>query len=150
MKVCTKCKESKAFFEYGKHKKESDGLRAVCTSCRKIEAHLRYKTKDKQLHLLNVIKNRAKAQNIPFNLEYDDLTPPKVCPVFNVEIGRIEPHSNSSKRFSISIDRIIPEKGYVKGNIQIISQLANVMKHDASIAELKIFANWVLKTYGEK
>jgi len=99
--------------------------------------------------LLNTIKGRAKNQGLPFNLEYDDLTPPKLCPVFNVEIGRIEPHSNNSKRFSISIDRIIPEKGYVKDNIQIISQLANVMKHDASIDELKMFARWIFKTYGE-
>ena len=149
MKICTKCKQTKALSEYGKHSKQHDGLRAVCKLCRKLEAQLSYKTKDKQLHLLNAIKNRAKAQNIPFNLEYDDLTPPKFCPVFNVEIGRIEPHSKASKRFSISVDRIIPEKGYVKDNIQIISQLANVMKHDATINELKMFARWIFNTYGE-
>jgi len=149
MKVCTKCHINKEISEFGKHKKEADGVRSVCKECRKKEAFLHYKDMDKQKHLLNTIKGRAKAQGLNFNLQYEDLNPPKFCPVFNVEIGRIEPHSKASKRFSISVDRIIPEKGYTKDNIQIISQLANVMKHDASINELKMFARWIIKTYGE-
>jgi len=149
MKICNKCNLSKQISEFGRHKKQPDGVRTVCKECRKQESFLHYKDIDKQKHLLNAIKARAKNQGLSFNLQYDDLTPPKVCPVFNVEISRIKPHSNNSKRFSISIDRIIPEKGYVKDNIQIISQLANVMKHDASIDELKMFARWVFKTYGE-
>lgn len=77
-----------------------------------------------------------------YNLTVDFLVSiaPKFCPVMKTKIkyggGKI---SNNSA----SIDRINPLKGYVKGNVQIISNLANMMKNCANKKELKLFANWV-------
>jgi hypothetical protein len=69
---------------------------------------------------------------------------PKKCPVFNKPMfpGKGKPH-----RFSPSTDRIDPSKGYVRGNIQIISMYANYLKQEASKDQLLKFAHWVL---GEK
>lgn len=67
------------------------------------------------------------------------------CPVFDVPY--VDRGSGFSK-WSPSIDKIDPTKGYVRGNIQIVSMLANCMKRDATAAELRTFAEWVLK--GEK
>jgi hypothetical protein len=66
---------------------------------------------------------------------------PERCPVFGFKMitGTRYDH-----RKSPSIDKIIPSKGYVRGNIQIISMMANAMKQNATPKQLKQFAHWVL------
>ena len=47
---------------------------------------------------------------------------------------------------SPSIDKIIPEKGYVKGNVAIISQLVNRVKNNAKTPEeIRQVADWYKK-----
>jgi len=67
---------------------------------------------------------------------------PKTCPVFG---KRLTTGNGKSHAWSPSIDKIIPSKGYVRGNIQVISYKANIMKQDATPAQLKQFAQWALK-----
>lgn len=43
------------------------------------------------------------------------------------------------------IDKIDNSKGYVKGNIQIISMKANAMKNSASLEELHTFCKNILR-----
>jgi hypothetical protein len=91
----------------------------------------------------------AKKRGIP--IEFCDATEfaiyiksiaPDKCPVFNKKFVE---RGNGFDKLSPSIDKINPKKGYIKGNIQVISMLANCMKRDAAPAELKAFAEWVLK-----
>jgi len=45
--------------------------------------------------------------------------------------------------YSASIDRIVPEKGYIKNNVQIISVKANIIKNNCILEELEfILKNW--------
>lgn len=71
---------------------------------------------------------------------------PTKCPVFHETLvhGEGEAHD-----YSPSVDRIVPSKGYVPGNLQIISMLANMMKQDASDKELDQFADWALRLLGK-
>ena len=48
---------------------------------------------------------------------------------------------------SPSLDRMDNSKGYVKGNVQVISHKANSMKFSASKDELLKFAEWVMRVY---
>ena len=67
---------------------------------------------------------------------------PAKCPVFDKPFAA---RGRGFSNWSPSIDKIDPKKGYVRGNIQIISMLANCMKRNASPKELRTFAKWVLK-----
>jgi len=92
--------------------------------------------------LLKNAKARAVKKGISFNLTPEDITLPEKCPVFNI------PFNKSDRRMGYSLDRIIPELGYVPGNVQVISQLANAMKWDSTREERIAFANWVLASEG--
>ena len=48
---------------------------------------------------------------------------------------------------SASLDRIDSSKGYTKDNVHVISLKANLMKSDATVEEMKLFAEWVLSEY---
>lgn len=86
-------------------------------------------------------RQRAKRQDIPFSITEDDIVIPEVCPVLGIRLI-----SNSgSGRFqsdSPSLDKIIPAKGYVKGNVVVISNRANLIKGNATCEELERVAKW--------
>jgi hypothetical protein len=111
-----------------------------------------YRIRAKQWKIENPIKQmlirarrRAKIENLPFDLTVDDVSIPEQCPILAIPVfpsqGRLGPNSPS-------LDRRVPSKGYIKGNVQVISMRANLMKNDASEHELIAFAGWVAETYG--
>jgi hypothetical protein len=51
---------------------------------------------------------------------------------------------------SPSLDRINPEKGYVRGNIAIISYRANRMKADGTADEHRLIAEWIRRMTTQK
>lgn len=90
--------------------------------------------------LLASAKSRAKKTNLDFNLTLDDIIVPMFCPILGVKLDHTR---NIGRRFNgASLDRIDSSKGYVKGNVWVISDLANRMKQDASIEQLKTFGEW--------
>ena len=70
---------------------------------------------------------------------------PEKCPVFKTKLKRGVKHMHDQ---SPSLDKIIPSKGYVKGNLEIISWKANAMKRDATQKELDQFSIWHLTRRG--
>lgn len=99
--------------------------------------------------MLVAARYRSKMRGISFNLEETDIVLPLTCPVLHIPLQCHAGKGNSMKNDSYSLDRIDPEKGYTKGNIQVISGLANRMKQNATPEELLLFAEWVFKTYKE-
>ena len=80
-------------------------------------------------------KSRAKKNNLPFNLELDDIAIPDTCPLLGI---KIESNNFRNSPNNPSLDKIIPEKGYIKGNVWVISNRANTLKNDASLQELEL------------
>lgn len=107
----------------------------------------RYIKKDPLRNLLKQVKCRAKKKNFDFNLTKSDFENkmPKVCPVLGVPLER-----NSEKGwwpYSPSIDRIDNDKGYISGNVRIISWRANSLKSDATIEEMEKILAYMKKEY---
>jgi hypothetical protein len=71
---------------------------------------------------------------VPFNLDETlDCCIPKVCPVLGLylAVGTGTVTANSP-----TLDRIDPSKGYVSGNVHVISHKANSIKSNATPAEI--------------
>lgn len=92
-----------------------------------------------EAYLWRSAKKRAETLGIEFAITKHDIKIPACCPVLGVPLGKVR---NSNRRYSPSIDRIDPKKGYTPDNIQIISNQANTMKSDSSIEELTAFVTY--------
>lgn len=86
-------------------------------------------------------KDRAVKKGLEFNLLEEDIVIPTMCPILEIPIfvGTKKNYKNSP-----TIDRVDNSKGYIKGNVKIISMLANTMKNSASRKELFKFCQNVL------
>jgi hypothetical protein len=89
--------------------------------------------------MLSSAKGRAKKFNLPFSFTIADFDIPQYCPILGLEleVGDGRPGLNSP-----SLDRIIPNLGYVKGNVEVISYRANKIKSDATPEELQKIADY--------
>ena len=92
-------------------------------------------SKSVEYKMLERAKSRAKKNNLPFNLELNDIIIPERCPLLGIKIESTEVRNSPNNP---SLDKIIPEKGYIKGNVWVISNRANTLKNDASLQELEL------------
>ena len=94
--------------------------------------------------MISNARGRAKRLNLPFDLTIEYIRELAFatthCPLLGIALRwqasyglglKKQPHLNSP-----SLDRIIPDKGYVRGNVAIISMKANTMKSNASVDEI--------------
>lgn len=78
---------------------------------------------------------RAKRDSIPFDLSVDDLIIPLKCPILGLTLVRHNPGSPAPN--STTLDKIKPDLGYVKGNVQFVSHKANTMKNNLALNEME-------------
>lgn len=90
---------------------------------------------------------RAKEKGIEWNLSREllrTLVVP-VCPILGIELC----YSNSVLADnSPTIDRINNNLGYIEGNVQVLSCIANRMKSNATPEQLLKFAEYINRRYG--
>lgn len=86
---------------------------------------------------LSSAKKRAAAKGIPFDLDTDYLNQifprDRKCPLLGVEMV---PGVRGDNFSAPSLDKIIPSKGYVKGNVWYISMRANMIKMDHKLEDM--------------
>lgn len=99
--------------------------------------------KNPERYLFHTAKERAKKEGSLFTLTISDISIPEFCPYLNFKLV----YRANDNRTSMTLDRINPNLGYISGNVEVISFLANRMKTNATEQELIQFAKSVLKRY---
>jgi hypothetical protein len=108
----------------------------------------KYRKKNPLLVMCKAAKHRAKLKGLEFNIKPSDIVLPKYCPVFpEIELIR---NDGVHKDNSPSLDRIDNNKGYVKGNVKVISNKANILKGDGSIEDLERIIVYMKSSLQEK
>lgn len=97
--------------------------------------------------MLRHARRRAATQGVAFALtwQYVESIFPDACPYLGLPLESGTVHQRAS---TPSLDRLEPAKGYVEGNIEVISYLANAMKQNATPEQLLAFARAVLRKFG--
>lgn len=108
-----------------------------------------YKAKNPICIALRDAKYRAKKNQIPFNIKVEDITTPTHCPILGIELDYSGTKTGKLANYNAaSLDRIIPELGYVKNNVIVISWRANKIKADSTIDELCKIADFYKQRIG--
>ena len=159
MKKCKGCCQEKSFEKFSKFKHSKNGkfyYNSYCLECNanrhnewyKIGYNAKNKNNNKKIiwnkippeqRLFNSVKKRVLKKNIPFDINIDDIIIPEVCPILDI------PLDFSTFDNTPQVDRIIPLKGYIKGNIQVISGRANRIKNDGTLAEHEAIVKYLKK-----
>jgi hypothetical protein len=96
--------------------------------------------------LVDRTRNAAKKRELSFDLSEEDFTIPTDCPVLGIPLRLRDGGSDNA----VSVDRLDNQLGYVRGNVAIISNRANKIKGDSTLAEVEAVIAWVRKVQGLK
>ena len=132
MKVCNSCNLPKEKYYKGNN---------VCADCFR-ERRYAHRRAHPKLRMLCSARFRAKQENVPCSITEHDFDIPEHCPILGTPL---KPNFGRGgwKDDSPSLDKIIPEKGYIPGNIAVISFRANRLKNNASLEEIEKVAAWL-------
>ena len=96
---------------------------------------------------LSNAKHRAIKEGVPFNLSLQDLIDIATdeCPIFHTKFvwGASGLGKGKTRESTPQLDKIIPELGYVKGNIAFLSGKANKMKDNGTMQDHYDIADWI-------
>ena len=92
-------------------------------------------------------RKRARENNLPFNItrEYLESIAEDKCPIFHTDFswGHSGLGAGKTKPNGPQLDRIIPELGYVIGNVAFISRTANRIKDNGTMQDHYDIADWI-------
>ena len=134
MKKCNICGIEKSLSEFYVRTKNSDKHMAACKPCCNARTRTNYteERSTKKGHAYQIFsrrKRQAKYKNVPFTIDFESIfeLAPDVCPILGTQLNWGEKLSRPQPN-SPSLDKIIPELGYIEGNVRWISYRANIIK----------------------
>lgn len=127
--ICVSCTKKKIY---------SGRLCKTCYTIRINQQRLK-----KESVLWRCARARAKRKDIEFKIDVSDIVIPAHCPLLGI---KLEKQNNNVSDNSPTLDRIDNSKGYVVGNIMVISFKANRIKSNATFDELSTLVENLGKT----
>ena len=94
---------------------------------------------DPRSYLHKIAKSRAKRSGIEFSITSEDIILNEYCPLSGV---KLEVNSGNIKT-SMSLDRVDNNKGYIPGNVVIISREFNLRKGDLTLFDLEKLIEYI-------
>ena len=157
MKECSTCKTLKNLDEFNRDKRAKDNKRAECKLCHRVNSRkhrennldrasenwYKWKKENPKKYILWRAKQQARLKGRDFDLKEEDIHLPKECPILGIELKYLDATLNDPQ--AASLDRLDSSKGYVKGNVNIVSFRANTLKGGATIEELRAVIEWMEK-----
>lgn len=100
-------------------------------------AQKRCRAKNPQRWMFTRARSTAKRRGLEWALVYEDVVFPTHCPVLGIELRY---GAGTRREDGASFDRWDNSKGYVPGNVHVISWRANRIKWDCTVSELEAVA----------
>ena len=144
-KICNNCQQTLNLNKFSLVEKWNinSGIKDTCKKCSKTIQQTEKLNRDWKVDaaklLYKNIKSRCKRIGREFSIELDDIIIPKKCPVFGFDLKR---EDRETWMCAPSVDRIDSSKGYIKGNVTVVSRRANILKRDATVEELEQLFNY--------
>ena len=147
IKRCNKCGKPKPITDFYQHKFSSGGHMPHCKACHKLFPSQNRNDPRNRLWMSSYVSSRARG--IEHTIKPSDIILPSVCKYLGIKLDyRLASERGRLRSWNApSIDRIDPARGYVPGNVQVISDLANRMKSDATVEQLIAFAEGILRVH---
>jgi hypothetical protein len=95
-------------------------------------------------YILHTCRASAASRGFEFSITKEDIgTLPTHCPVLGIELDYSRSGPKYNRQNAPSLDRWDNTKGYIPGNVVVISWRANWLKHDGTIAELEAVLHYM-------
>ena len=145
-KTCSKCQQHKHYTDFGTRRNgEYWYLGSRCDPC-KVEVTKRHRHDNPSNRIKHSVVARCNRRGTPYNLTEVDYKIPSHCPVLGIPLVL---SGGTRVDRTPTMDRIDTEKGYVKGNVAIISWRANRLKNDATLTEIRRLWLYVKEHWNE-
>lgn len=142
-------KSAKSYAKLYRASKYSDPVKRAEINAYMKEAMRKRREEDPICGIIIGLRNKCKRLGILFNLDRSDIVIPHACPVLGIPLvrGRRDAIDGPTTTHggSPTVDRVDPTKGYTKGNVLVVSRLANVIKSNATPEEILKVANFYKK-----
>ena len=127
----------RAYYQLNKEKRNTPEKKAQNAVVAKL-----WRQSNREANMLSAAKSRAKKNGLDFNIEIEDIVIPETCPIIGIPLQFTDGKQNEG---TPALDRIDNTKGYVKGNVQVISHKANRHKADLTLEQIEALYLYCVK-----